>query len=129
MTICITTIANGCIFGAADRMKTAGDIQYEPAITKIIKLTSSMTAMTSGDAAFQAEILKRTDEKVAAKINANPSVWAKVEDVAYLYAETRNEIRAKRAENSILLPLGLTQDSFLSRQNEMSDDFIASVSC
>ena len=47
MTICIATIANGCIFGAADRMKTAGDIQYEPAIAKIIKLTSSMTAMTA----------------------------------------------------------------------------------
>ena len=128
MTICIATIANGCIFGAADRMKTAGDVQYEPASAKIFKLTSSMTAMTSGDSAFQAEILKRTYEKVAAKINANPSEWAKVEDVAYLYAKTRNEIRAKRAENSILLPLGLTQDSFLSRQNEMSDDFIASVS-
>ena len=128
MTICIATIANGYIFGAADRMKTAGDVQYEPALTKIFKLTPSITAMTSGDAAFQAEILQRLFEKVAANINANPSVWAKVEDVAYLYAETRNEIRAKRAENSILLPLGLTQDSFLSRQNEMSDDFIASVS-
>ena len=84
--------------------------------------------MTSGDSAFQAEILQRLYKKVAAKIKANPSEWVKVENVAYLYAETRNEIRARRAENSILLPLGLTQDSFLSRQNEMSCDFIASVS-
>lgn len=128
MTICVATIANGCIFGAADRMKTAGDVQYEPELTKIFLLTSSITAMASGDSAFQTEILQRLYKKVAAKIEANPSEWVKIEDVAYLYAEIRNKIKAKRAENSILLPLGLTQDSFLSRQNEMSSDFIASVS-
>ena len=127
MTICIATIANGCIFGAADKMKTAGDVQYEPESTKIFPLTSSMIAMTSGDSAFQAEILQRLYKKVDAKIETNPSEWVKVEDAAYLYAETRNEIRAKRAENSILLPLGLTQDSFLSRQSEMSSDFITLV--
>ena len=105
-------------------MKTAADIQYEPEVTKIFQFNSSITFMTSGDSAFQAEILSGLFKKVNAKNETNPDELVGIEDVAYLYAETRNEIRAKRAENSILLPLGLSQETFLSRQHEMSEALI-----
>lgn len=58
MTVCIVTMTrSGTVLGAADRMKTAGDAEYEPETSKIFKITNSIAAMTSGDSAFQGEIL------------------------------------------------------------------------
>lgn len=127
MTVCIATISEGMIFGIADRMKTVGDIEYEPSTAKIFQITSSIAVMTSGDAAFQAEILRKLYLVTGNMIKDNPDEWLKVIDIAYLYAQKRNEIKAKRAENNILLPLGLTMDSFVAKQGTMSEGFINSI--
>ena len=72
----------------------------------------------------QAEILQELIEQVAETIKNNPDEWVKVKDVAYLYAKIRNEIRAKRAENSVLLPLGIKREHFASKKNGLEEKFI-----
>jgi 20S proteasome alpha/beta subunit len=128
MTICIAAkCGEGVIFGAADRMKTAGDIQFEPPTPKVFLLTSSIAVMTAGDAAFQAEIIQELHNVVSLRIKEEPSQWLKVKDIAYLYAYFLNLLKQKRSENAILLPLGLNKDTFITRQNEMSQEFVASL--
>lgn len=128
MTICIAAkCGEGIIFGAADRMKTAGDIQFEPSTSKIFPLTTSITIMTAGDAALQAEIIRELWNIVSAQVKENPTTWLKVKDIAYLYAHFHNLYKSKRSENAILTPLGLNKDSLIARQHEMSPDFLANL--
>ena len=60
MTVCIATITSGSVIGAADRLNTAGDVQYEPETSKIYSISNSIAAMTSGDAAFPSRDITRT---------------------------------------------------------------------
>jgi hypothetical protein len=106
-------------------MLSAADIQFEPtAANKVIPLTSSIVAMTSGDAAFNAEVLGAVLGEVQATISARPEEWVSIKDVADRCAYHRNEIKAKRAERSLLAPLGLTRDTFLRRQQEMAPELV-----
>jgi hypothetical protein len=60
------------IVAAADRMLTAGDVQFEPSAgTKIFTLSSSIFMMTAGDAALQAEITGWFLEKLQRGFNGN----------------------------------------------------------
>src|SRR6266853_1595139 len=87
VTVCIAAICeNGKLIGASDRMLTAGDIQFEPQQSKLVQLTSSMVAMIAGDSALQAEILYGVREEVARKIDADPTRWLRVSDVAEMYS-------------------------------------------
>lgn len=129
MTTCIAAkCGEGVIFGAADRMKTAGDIQFEPSTPKIIPLTSSIAIMIAGDAALHAEIVQDLWNSVSIRIKEEPTNWLKVKDLAYLYSHFYNLCKLKRAENTILTPLGLNRDSFITRQHEMSQEFVTTLS-
>lgn len=128
MTVCVAARSGNFIFGASDRMLTGGDVEFEPDTAKIIPLTSSIAAMTAGDSALQSEILLELQKIVSARITAEPQNWLVIRDVAYMYAQIRNNIRRQRAEQAILLPLGLDCQSFVSRQSEMSEGFITKVS-
>jgi hypothetical protein len=71
MTICTAAITGrGIIFAASDRMKTGGDIEFEPrkvelpagptawlSGSKIFSATPSIAAMTADDSSLQIEIL------------------------------------------------------------------------
>ena len=84
VTVCIAARSTGgMIFRASDRMLTSGDIQFEPPSQKVLYLTSAIMAMTSGDAAFQSEILQgvRTD---MAELLKGATEWIKVGVVADL---------------------------------------------
>src|SRR5205085_2675767 len=50
-----------------------------------------------------------------------------VRDVAMLYRDFVNDAKARIATDKVLSPLGLNIDTFISRQREMNDDFIQSV--
>lgn len=129
MTTCIAAkCAEGVIFGAADRMKTAGDIQFEPSTSKIIPLTSSIAIMIAGDDTLHAEILQDLLTSISIHIKEEPTNWLKVKDLSYLYVHYHNLCRLKRAENTILTPLGLNNESFISKQHEMSQEFIKTIS-
>jgi hypothetical protein len=128
MTVCIAAMCEGgIIFGAADRMKTAGDVQFEPPMPKKFHITNSIVVMTAGDALFHGEILGELCGVIYERVKAEPDNWWKVKDVAELYAYFHNATKQRRAENAILVPLGLNRENFISRQSEMSNEFIASI--
>lgn len=139
MTICVAAIGvNGLIIAAADRMKTGGDIEFEPrknenpemawgSGSKILPITTSITALTAGDSSLQAEILQHVYLDTSARIKSQPSEWWLVEDVAHLYVAHYDKIKRGRAASAILAPLGLDLETFLERQSTMSADLVASI--
>jgi hypothetical protein len=130
MTVCVAAICKSpdnafpAILGASDRMVTATDIEFEPQRPKILPLTTSIVAMLAGDSTLQWEVLLNVNSEIIARINAEPKKWLNVRDVADWYARSYNEAKLKRAENAILAPLGLSRDSFITRQHELDSDLI-----
>jgi hypothetical protein len=124
VTVCVAAICdNDSIFGAADRMLTAGDIQFEPPAIKISVLTTSIAVMTSGDSALHAEILQSVRSEITDRLEYSED-WLNISEVAELYSHYYIEVRKKRAERALLSPLGLTMDSFLARQGDMSPELV-----
>ncbi|MEK6644565.1 MAG: hypothetical protein AABZ08_11715 [Planctomycetota bacterium] len=109
-------------------MLTAGDIQFEPERSKLRQLTGSIVAMTAGDSDIQDEILQNVYRDIQARITAEPTNWWKVEDVAELHRKYYNKALLTRAENAYLSPLGLTYDTFITRQNELDSALIRDIS-
>jgi 20S proteasome alpha/beta subunit len=125
LTVCIAAVANhNELFVAADRMRTAGDIQYEPESPKIIQLTNSMVLMTAGDSQLNREIVGGVRRAVSAQIQAEPNEWVSVRDVVDWYVWYLQENKRKAAEAAILRPLGLNSQTFLSKQREMNADVV-----
>jgi hypothetical protein len=103
-------------------MLTAGDIEFEPALSpKVLSLSTSIAVMQSGDQAFNTEILREVMRVVTDRIDMNPGNWWLIEDVAALYVKYRNEAKKRRAEATILAPLNLTMDNYLGEINKLSD--------
>jgi hypothetical protein len=101
-------------------MLTSGDIEFEPAQTKVLTLTSSIRVLVAGDASFQIEILYKVQQEVNSRVTANPTDWIAVEEIGQMYIRSFNASRFKRAENAILAPLGLDSQSFVVSQQKMS---------
>jgi hypothetical protein len=128
VTVCVAALCEGGnIFGASDRMLTAGDVEFEPGAGKIRELTTSIALMTAGDSSLQTEIISRISLDVVARIDADPKNWWHVKDVADLYARHYSAVKRERSERSILAPLGLTHDSFIARQAVIADSFIRNL--
>jgi hypothetical protein len=133
VTVCIAAICNnGVIMGASDRMMTAGDVEFEPltqgsASSKIISLTSSIVAMTAGDAGLQAEILQRVFAIVNNRVLEQPKNWWAVKDVVDLYFQIFNEIKSERASRVFLAPFGLNAKSFIENQKQLTDSFVKQI--
>jgi hypothetical protein len=125
VTVCVAAIANNnTVFGASDRMLTAGDIQFEPIQPKILSLSNSICAMTAGDSSLQAEILQMVFADMGERIRREPANWWRVKDVAGLYSRHYDEARLKRSERTILSPLGLSHASFTQNQQTMSESLV-----
>jgi hypothetical protein len=125
VTVCVAARAGNVVVGATDRMLTAADIQFEPSAgAKLLVLSSSLFMMTAGDSSLQAEIAGMVLRDVTERINQAPENWWRVSEVADLYVKHYNDLRNKRAEHSILAPLGLTLKSFQSEQQSMSEDLV-----
>jgi hypothetical protein len=129
VTVCVAAMAElGGVVGASDRMITAGDVQFEPDQGKIWEFTTSIAVMTAGDSSLQTEILLDVYSDVRKRIEAEPTNWWLLKDVAELYSYYYGVAKRKRSERAVLAPLGLTHDSFVSRQSEMIDSFVRMVS-
>jgi hypothetical protein len=128
VTVCVAAICtDDTVIGASDRMITSGDIQFEPPQTKIINISTSIAVMIAGDTAIQTEVLYRTRADVARRIEAQPEEWWRVSDVAELYRKYYNEAVARRSEQAILAPLGLTHATFLAQQRGMSPQLVRQI--
>jgi hypothetical protein len=98
----------------ADRMITAGDMEFEQAMSsKIEKLTSNTVALTAGSALAHTELFEATRTEFTAK--PRPKVEEVVEDLKTKYGE----FRRKRAEERYFRPLGLTVSRFLENQESL----------
>lgn len=123
VTVCVAAICKDelsnqtMIFGAADRMLTAGDIEFEPPRQKMLALTSSIVVMSAGDDPIQMEILRDVQAAVSKRVAEEPSNWWRVKDVAFLYVHYRNKAKQRRAESAILEPLNLSLPGFLHDKN------------
>jgi len=120
VTVCVAAICdNSTVVGAADRMITAGDVEFEPPQTKIEAMTTSIAVMIAGDTGLQVEILYELRAQIKAHVVATPTQWLKVKDAANWYYEHFKNARNVRAERALLIPLGLDRNSFISRQQQM----------
>lgn len=124
LTVCIAAINNGVVIGASDRMVTAGDVEFEPPVPKILTLTSSIALLTAGDQSIQMQVFQKAYKIIAEKIAPEPLKWIDVSYAAEVYSKCFYDLRNKMIENSILSPYNLTFDSFIKRQKEMSSNFI-----
>jgi len=136
MTVCIAAMCrapapydNQCVIvGAADRMLTAGNIEFEPDTPKIIRLTNSIFALLSGDSSLQHQIIEEVGAVVQARIKADPKNWLNVRDVAEMYANRYNELRLREAKNLFLAPLGLTLETFIAKNKTLSPELVDKIS-
>lgn len=130
VTICVAAVcqsvppADGAsmVIGAADRMWTAGSIEFEPEMPKIVALTSSVFVMLAGDQAMHTELLQEIFPVIQQRITAQPDSWWKVKDIADMYSRAYLQASLRRAENTYLAPLGLDKRSFMEQQRIMSPE-------
>lgn len=108
MTVCIAAICEyesvPFVLIAADRLITAGDIEYQPPQSKIYPLTEKVVALVAGDVITQSHICKQTFLNFRGKQNVS------VHEVAEAFAGHFAESRLERNIAEILTPLGLTID-------------------
>ncbi|HKX11257.1 MAG TPA: hypothetical protein VJN67_23860 [Stellaceae bacterium] len=125
MTVCVSAICTWAaatetaaqqlmIVGCSDRLLTVGDIEFEPFQSKIYYFSKSVVALVAGDAQAQISICEAT------RAHFTPSDAPSVEAVANFYAEEFARYRRTQAEYVFLQPLGLDQQSFISRQHELT---------
>lgn len=131
VTVCIAALCNDdgykMIFGAADRMISTQDIEFEPPTPKIFPLTNSIVIMTAGDSALQAEITERIKDVVRDRLTKDAKKWLTVKEIVELSIKFYNDIKLYRSEAAILAPLGLDHNTFLERQKIMDSGFINQI--
>jgi hypothetical protein len=128
VTVCIAAMCErDIILGAADRMITSGDIEFEPSeqvplapVFKIAWIMNSIAAMTAGDSGFQSEAIAYVRSAIWKQINAKPAVWPNVRDAVDHYIRYYNWRKNRDAEQKFLLPFGLDRQSFLAKQKDMA---------
>jgi 20S proteasome alpha/beta subunit len=104
---------------AADRMITAGDIQYEPFQSKLAAINHKTIVLVAGDYAIHSHAVKKTMETVDAA--ASPY------QIAQFYGHQIQLLRRQEAEAVYLAPLGLNTDTFLAQQRELSEAFVTTI--
>jgi hypothetical protein len=126
VTVCIGAIAeageNPIIFGVTDRMLTAGDIQYEPARSKVFSLTNASAILIAGDASTQEEICLGVQQEVGKRLDEDPERWIPIADIAGFYRKHYMRVQAQAAERAVLGPLGMTTDEFLANETLASSE-------
>ncbi len=111
MTVCIGAVCAGgtAVVVAADRMMTYSapmSLQVEMAVKKIVPMTSSCAILFSGGVSDGEDVIKRTKAKIIGHSHT-------VSDIAQFAAESYQEVKNKRVEDTILKPwLGVGFGSF-----------------
>ncbi|MEZ2297258.1 hypothetical protein [Variovorax sp. RCC_210] len=130
MTVCVAAICetSASVIGASDRMLTAGNVQFQPPVSKCYELTTSAVLMVAGEMTIQAEIVALMRDRINAMLSVEPPPeWMRISEIAAMYSQVHSELRARRAASEFLGPLGLTLETFISRQTEMSSQLVSSL--
>ncbi len=126
MTICVAALYRNrqCVLAAADRMITAGNIQFEPSQPKVIPATSSIVYLLAGDSPTQTMLCNRVQMIVNDAIHQHPDQWVNVRDVAETFARFYHALRHEQATAALLSPFGLNGQSFIDNQQSMSPQLV-----
>ncbi len=128
MTVCVAALCSGGnILGASDRMRTAGDVEFEPESSKIYAITNSIALMIAGDSSLHMALIYGLNHWTTQRIKEKPTEWIPVSELAQKYHALYLEEKSRRAEARVLGPLGLTLDTFIQRQNQMAPSFISDL--
>ena len=128
MTVCIAAICdNSVVVGMSDRMLTWGDIQFQPSTSKIWVLTNSIVMMSAGDVGLQTDIYLAVRRYIAERLEAEPTRWLQVREVAEQYRAAYFNIKNQRAEKAILGSMGLTRETFIANQRTMDPGLVSSL--
>ncbi|HLF76711.1 MAG TPA: hypothetical protein VJB57_04405 [Dehalococcoidia bacterium] len=126
MTVCIAAICQwgggSVIVGAADRMRTYGDIEYEPEQTKLYAFTNRVVALIAGDSSNQRSICDAVFRRTKAMV-----IPPNVATVAEIYAQEFANFRRVRNEKTILAPLGLNARLLLSEAQGIAQEQVSSL--
>lgn len=125
MTVCVACIATyqgfPVIVGASDRMVTAGDLEFEPPHSKIYTFNDAVAAVFAGDVTDHQTIFRESQRRAASERVTD------AKGIAEIYADVLATLRRRRTEIRVLTPLGLTTETFISRQQEMSERFVDEI--
>lgn len=129
MTVCIAAICEDAfIWGASDRMLTRNDdIQYEATRPKFRAVEGHIAVMFAGDVRIQTEIIESVRQRVLSFKSKNSDRHPTVEAVVGMYSEVYEDFRRRHFERAFLSPFGLTTETFISRQKELSDQFVLKI--
>lgn len=130
MTVCIALMCDWrydeeigkAILTASDREITAGDVEYEPNQQKLSMLAPNVMLLIAGDYSIHTAAIYDTRRRLLAQGRTGPSAAAEA------YASSIREAKQRQAENIYLAPMGLTIDTFHSRQREFSPEFVDRIS-
>lgn len=125
MTVCVAALcADGsAAVAASDQMMSTDDNQTKR--LKIHHLTDTVIAMIAGDVNLHTELL----EEVRATLRATedqPEVQT-VKNIADAYAKAYIESKRRRAEAAFLMPMGLTVETFIQHQRNLTEAIAADL--
>jgi len=83
--------------------------------------------MIAGDANLQADIFQGVKSEVDLQIDLEPNRWLSIREIADMYKRSCDDAIGKMAERRLLSPFGMTRADFLSRQNELSAEFVKDI--
>jgi 20S proteasome alpha/beta subunit len=133
VTVCVTTLFRWnygtlsqpdmgiAAITASDRMISAGDVQYEPAQQKVAVITSRCLVLIAGDYSLHSQAIRDTMQQVQNNATISPY------NISLIYGRAIQTINVRHAEDLYLAPLGLNSDTFLAQQNDMSREFVSSI--
>jgi len=111
------------IIGASDRKVTAADTQFEPPVPKVWSLTPGpkqipfFVAMIAGDATAPPEVCGRV-------IGQAPK---SIDDAIACYGAAISRLNRARVQQTVLGPLGLTHETFISKRPGMSRQLVDEI--
>jgi 20S proteasome alpha/beta subunit len=125
VTVCVAAILDrASVIGASDRMLTSGDVEFEPPQKKIYVITNSIAAMIAGDSSLQLHLIQQVQTEIRKQIQEKPNEWISISHAAITYHTAYKNEQKRRAQAALLTPLGLDENGFLTRQQQMSDSLV-----
>jgi hypothetical protein len=128
MTVCIAALCNNdTLVAVSDRKVTISDLgEYDSVAAKMVILpTHNISILIADNLSAQSAVfaeLRKIIMPTDTDINHLP-----VNEVAKLYKTIANRIQTETENEPIFRKYGLTAETFISRQHEMSDWFISRV--
>ena len=126
MTICLALVCEDgkSLVAVADRMvsDTSLSLEFEQRTRKIVQIGPSFATLTAGDALAHTDLLRDTSDSISGM--AQPSVREVAAAVEGCFIQHRQAL----AEKFVLKRVGLDYETFLEKQQNLSDALVLALS-